>query len=60
LYEANPLSFIAEQAGGAATNGHVRILEIVPTQPHVRTPLIIGSQAEVAAIGGLIAASPRE
>jgi len=60
LYEANPLSFIAEQAGGAAINGYRRILEIVPTQPHVRTPLIIGSQAEVAAIGGLISASPRE
>jgi len=60
LYEANPLSFIAEQAGGAAINGHERILEIVPAQPHVRTPLIIGSQMEVAAIGGLIAASPRE
>lgn len=60
LYEANPLSLIAEQAGGAAINGHERILEIVPTQPHVRTPLIIGSQAEVAAIGGLISASPRE
>ncbi len=60
LYEANPLSFIAEQAGGAAINEHERILKIVPTQPHVRTPLIIGSQAEVAAIGGLISASPRE
>jgi fructose-1,6-bisphosphatase I len=60
LYEANPLSFIAEQAGGAASNGSYRILEIVPTEPHVRTPLIIGSQSEVAAIGGLISISPRE
>lgn len=60
LYEANPLSFIAEQAGGAASNGRYRILEIVPTEPHMRTPLIIGSQSEVAAIGGLISISPRE
>jgi len=60
LYEANPLSFIAEQAGGAASNGRYRILEIVPTGPHMRTPLVIGSQSEVAAIGGLITITPRE
>ena len=60
LYEANPLSFIAEQAGGAASNGRYRILETVPTEPHMRTPLIIGSQSEVSAIGGLITITPRE
>ncbi len=60
LYEANPLSFIAEQAGGAASNGRYRILEIVPTEPHMRTPLIIGSPAEVSAIGGLITITPRD
>ena len=60
LYEANPLSLIAEQAGGAASSGHGRILEIVPTKPHVRTPLIIGSQTEVSAIAGLITATSRE
>jgi fructose-1,6-bisphosphatase I len=60
LYEANPLSFIAEQAGGAASNGRYRILEITPDEPHMRTPLVIGSQSEVAAIGGLISISPRE
>lgn len=60
LYEANPLSFIAEQAGGAASNGERRILELVPTEPHMRTPLIIGSQSEVLAIGGLITITPRE
>lgn len=47
LYEANPLAFIAEQAGGSATDGHRRILEKVPTALHERTPLIIGSRAEV-------------
>jgi fructose-1,6-bisphosphatase I len=60
LYEANPLSFIAEQAGGAASNGRYRILEVIPTGPHMRTPLVIGSQNEVSAIGGLITITPRE
>lgn len=47
LYEANPLSFIAEQAGGASSNGETRIMEVVPTELHQRTPLIIGSKADV-------------
>jgi fructose-1,6-bisphosphatase I len=46
-YEANPLAFIAEQAGGAATDGHRRILDIVPTELHQRTPLLIGSTNDV-------------
>ncbi len=47
LYEANPLAFIAEQAGGAATDGRQRILDKVPTALHERTPLIVGSKEEV-------------
>jgi fructose-1,6-bisphosphatase I len=47
LYEANPLGFIAEQAGGAASNGGQRILDIQPTALHQRTPLIIGSAEDV-------------
>ena len=47
LYEANPLAFIAEQAGGAATDGKQRILDKQPTSLHERTPLIIGSKTEV-------------
>jgi fructose-1,6-bisphosphatase I len=47
LYEANPLAFIAEQAGGMATNGSSRVLEITPKDIHQRTPFIIGSPAEV-------------
>ena len=47
LYEANPLAFIAEEAGGAATDGKQRILSKVPTTLHERTPLIIGSKGEV-------------
>ena len=47
LYEANPLAFIAEQAGGGATDGKGRILEIQPTGIHQRTPLVIGSRREM-------------
>lgn len=49
LYEASPLAFIAEQAGGAATDGKGRIMELVPTTLHQRTPLYIGSKADVEA-----------
>jgi fructose-1,6-bisphosphatase I len=48
LYEANPLAFIAENAGGAATNGKDRILGLQPTGLHQRVPLIIGSSDDVA------------
>ena len=47
LYEANPLAFIAEQAGGAASDGHIRILEKQPTALHQRTSLVVGSKREV-------------
>ena len=47
LYEAFPLAFIAEVAGGAATNGCSRILDIAPTDLHQRTPLVIGNAALV-------------
>jgi len=47
LYEANPLAMIAEQAGGAASDGRMRILDKQPTSLHERTPLAIGSKSEV-------------
>lgn len=47
LYEANPLSFIVEQAGGASSDGEGRIMEKAPSELHQRTPLIIGSKADV-------------
>jgi fructose-1,6-bisphosphatase I len=47
LYEANPMSFIVEQAGGAASTGSQRILELTPTQLHQRVPVILGSLDEV-------------
>jgi len=50
LYEANPMSFIIEQAGGASSTGRTRILDIKPEDIHQRTPLILGSKNEVARI----------
>ena len=47
MYEANPLAFICEQAGGRATNGRDRILDIQPLSLHQRTPLYIGSTDDV-------------
>jgi fructose-1,6-bisphosphatase I len=47
LYEANPLAFIVEQAGGLATDGTQRILDVQPTELHQRTPLYIGSREDV-------------
>jgi fructose-1,6-bisphosphatase I len=48
LYEANPLAYIVEQAGGAAIDGVRRILDVPPTELHQRTPLYIGSKDEIA------------
>jgi fructose-1,6-bisphosphatase I len=47
LYECAPMAFIAEQAGGAATDGLRRIMEIAPQSLHERTPLVIGSKQDV-------------
>jgi fructose-1,6-bisphosphatase I len=50
LYECNPMAFLAEQAGGAASDGERRILEKVPTNLHERTPFYVGSRDEVATV----------
>jgi fructose-1,6-bisphosphatase I len=47
MYEANPMAFIVEQAGGAATDGRTRILELKPTGLHQRVAVILGSKHEV-------------
>ena len=49
MYEANPLGYVAEQAGGAASTGYVRILDIIPKELHQRTPLILGNKDVVEA-----------
>jgi fructose-1,6-bisphosphatase I len=50
LYEANPMAFIIEQAGGACSSGRERILDIKPTGIHQRVPLVLGSKHEVERI----------
>jgi fructose-1,6-bisphosphatase I len=47
MYEANPMAMIVEQAGGAATDGVNRIMEIAPTKLHQRVPVFLGSKEEV-------------
>ena len=47
MYEANPMAFIVEQAGGTATNGSERIMDIVPTRLHERVSVVLGSKNEV-------------
>jgi fructose-1,6-bisphosphatase I len=47
LYEANPMGFLIEQAGGLASNGHQRILDIVPGKLHERVSVVLGSKNEV-------------
>ncbi len=44
LYECNPIAFLAEQAGGSASDGYKRILEIKPTELHQRVPIFVGSE----------------
>ncbi|WAC72659.1 class 1 fructose-bisphosphatase [Roseateles sp. SL47] len=47
MYEANPMAFLIEQAGGAATNGHERIMGLTPTKLHERVAVVLGSKNEV-------------
>lgn len=47
MYEANPMAFLVEQAGGMATNGHQRIMELVPGKLHERVSVVLGSKNEV-------------
>ena len=57
LYECNPMAFIIEQAGGRATNGYgKRVREIVPTQLHQRTPILIGSENMVVQLEEMLSA----
>jgi fructose-1,6-bisphosphatase I len=51
MYEANPMSFLIEQAGGAAINGVQRILDIQPEKLHQRVSVILGSKNEVERVG---------
>jgi fructose-1,6-bisphosphatase I len=58
MYEANPMGFIVEQAGGAATNGRQRILELQPSQLHERVAVFLGSKHEVERVTAYHADAP--
>ncbi|HEY3258411.1 MAG TPA: class 1 fructose-bisphosphatase [Gemmatimonadaceae bacterium] len=60
LYEANPLAFIIEQAGGAATDGRSRILDIQPSELHQRTPLYIGNKADIQIAQAMLSEDVKE
>eukprot|EP00475_Leptophrys_vorax_P038136 TRINITY_DN6671_c0_g3_i1.p1 TRINITY_DN6671_c0_g3~~TRINITY_DN6671_c0_g3_i1.p1 ORF type:complete len:342 (+),score=114.89 TRINITY_DN6671_c0_g3_i1:602-1627(+) len=53
LYEGSPMAFLMEQAGGSATTGTTRILDIVPTKIHQKTPVFMGSRVDVAEVVAL-------
>ena len=57
LYEANPLAFLAEQAGGMATTGAARVLDLLPKHIHQRTPFSVGSKREIEALLETLAAA---
>jgi fructose-1,6-bisphosphatase I len=59
VYEANPVAFLCEQAGGSATNGSDAILDLAPTHQHQRVPLIFGSRSKVERVGRYLE-SPQE
>jgi fructose-1,6-bisphosphatase I len=50
MYEANPMAFLIEQAGGAATNGRQRLMDLMPTKLHERVAVVLGSKNEVERI----------
>jgi fructose-1,6-bisphosphatase I len=59
-YEANPMAMIAEQAGGAATDGRRRILDLQPEALHQRTPLVVGSRQDVEFVSAILAEAEAE
>lgn len=58
LYECNPMAFIVEQAGGKASNGSQRILEIKPSELHERCPIFIGNTEMVEQVEQMLASEP--
>jgi fructose-1,6-bisphosphatase I len=57
LYECNPIAFLAEQAGGKATTGTQRILDIIPKELHQRVPFIVGNTTMVEKVEEFILAN---
>jgi fructose-1,6-bisphosphatase I len=52
MYEANPMAFLVEQAGGLATNGTQRIMDLMPGKLHERVSVVLGSKNEVELVTG--------
>ncbi|MFM2052574.1 MAG: hypothetical protein RL456_611, partial [Pseudomonadota bacterium] len=52
MYEANPMAFLVEQAGGLATNGSQRIMDLMPGKLHERVSVMLGSKNEVQRVTG--------
>jgi len=50
LYEGNPMAMLCEQAGGIATDGRTRILDLIPSDIHCRTPIFLGCKRDVEVI----------
>jgi len=59
MYEANPMSFIVEQAGGASTTGLQRVLEVKPNGIHQRAPIMLGSKNEIDRIASYHQKKPK-
>jgi fructose-1,6-bisphosphatase I len=59
MYEANPMGWLVEQAGGAASTGTERILDIQPTQLHQRVSVVLGSKNEVERVARYHAEHPQ-
>jgi fructose-1,6-bisphosphatase I len=57
MYEANPIAFLAEQAGGLATDGKQPILDVTPTSLHQRSSLVVGSREEVELLTHMLSRS---
>ncbi|MBV7441357.1 class 1 fructose-bisphosphatase [Weeksellaceae bacterium TAE3-ERU29] len=60
LYECNPMAFLTEQAGGVATNGYERIMDIPPSELHQRVPFFCGSEKMVNKIGDFMNKYPKD
>lgn len=59
MYECNPMAFIVEKAGGMASTGKMRILDVQPTNVHQRVPFFIGSKDDVQELIDMYAAAEK-
>jgi fructose-1,6-bisphosphatase class 1 len=60
LYECNPMAFLTEQAGGKASDGYTRIMDIRPTELHQRVPFFCGSENMVKKVEEFMAKYPND